>query len=182
MCDVEYDLCPYEAESVFQCFFMFSNQNILIWIICSIKTVSVFLLSFKLTLDINTSLLGPRESSMFCDPPTGDISLGCASRPVNKCLSTNILKMSSNSISRGDFDAAVKKVLECFAGITTLKKHQDNALFKLIYRHDVFALLPTALVNRLSFNCFHHCVWELNSMGYNSFPEKCVVIVICPLL
>ena len=90
--------------------------------------------------------------------------------------------MTSNLISREDFDAAVKTVLKCFAGVTKLNKHQDNALFQLIHRHDVFAILPTGFGKSLIFQLLPSLCLELNLMGYDSFPQKCVVLVICPLV
>lgn len=118
---------------------------------------------------------------MFPEAQPSDIILFPRAQEISvinlKCFFLNIFDFTRGFWRR----CYVKKVLECFAGITKLNKHRDNALFKLIHRHDVFVVLPTGFGKSLILQLLPSLCLNLNSMGYNSFPEKCV-IVICPLV
>jgi ATP-dependent DNA helicase RecQ len=86
------------------------------------------------------------------------------------------------SITRDDFEYAVDMVLKSFTGVEKLNQHQNDALFELLRRRDVFAILPTGFGKSVIFQLLPSLCRELNSMGYNSFPENAIVLVICPLV
>ena len=121
------------------------------------------------------------KAIMVCCKPFRKQMIFCAEMSTKNDI-TGKTDITSNSVSRKDFDAAVKTILKCFVGVTELNKHQDNALLRLIHRHDVFAVLPTGFGKSLIFQLLPSLCRELNLMGYDSFPENCVVVVICPLV
>ena len=85
-------------------------------------------------------------------------------------------------ISREDFNDAVDSVLKGFAGVTKLNEHQSDALFHLIQRQDVFAMLPTGFGKSLVFQLLPALCRELHNMGYVNYPTSAIVLVICPLV
>lgn len=85
-------------------------------------------------------------------------------------------------ISREDFNDAVDSVLKGFAGVTKLNEHQSDALFHLIQRQDVFAILPTGFGKSLVFQLLPALCRELHNMGYVNYPTSAIVLVICPLV
>ena len=97
------------------------------------------------------------------------------------CALKHIHKKYSLSLSREDFTKAVNKILESFDGITKLNEHQDDALFHLVLRRDVFAILPTGFGKSVIFQLLPALCQELLRMGYSDFPDN-AIINICPLV
>lgn len=85
-------------------------------------------------------------------------------------------------ISREDFNNAVCMVLKSFPCITQLNQHQDYALFELIHRRDVLAILATGFGKSLIFQLLPPLCRVLHAMGHDSFPKNAIVLVICPLV
>jgi superfamily II DNA helicase RecQ len=86
-----------------------------------------------------------------------------------------------DNISKELFDSVISGVLEKrFPEISNLSDEQSKALFPLVNRQDVFAILPTGHGKSLIFQCLPDLCEELFLRGKN-FPRKAIVLVICPL-
>lgn len=84
------------------------------------------------------------------------------------------------SINEPEFKEAVKEVLkERFPEITSLTEHQYRALFNFIQRKDVFCILPTGYGKSLIFQIAPSVAQRFGKS--HNFPEKPILIVICPL-
>ncbi|KXJ06971.1 ATP-dependent DNA helicase Q-like SIM [Exaiptasia diaphana] len=85
------------------------------------------------------------------------------------------------SISKSLFESVVLSVLDKrFPEIETLSDEQSAALFALVNREDVFAILPTGHGKSLIFQCLPDICEELSLRG-RDYPRKAVILVVCPL-
>ena len=84
------------------------------------------------------------------------------------------------SINEQELKEAVQATLEDkFPDIKSLTDHQYRALSNLIDRKDVFCILPTGYGKSLIFQIAPSVAQRLGKT--HNFPEKPIIIVICPL-
>ncbi len=84
-------------------------------------------------------------------------------------------------ITRNLFESILPQVLERrFPEIRELSDEQSKALFGLLNRGDVFAILPTGHGKSLIFQVLVDLCKELHLRGF-AYPRNAIVLVICPL-
>ena len=84
-------------------------------------------------------------------------------------------------ISKSIFEDVLSLVLEdCFPDIKQLSDQQNEALFGILNREDVFAILPTGHGKSFIFQCLPDLCQELFLRGF-PYPRNATVVVVCPL-
>ena len=86
-----------------------------------------------------------------------------------------------NSVSDSVLEETLCSVLEQrFPEIESLSDHQRKALFGVVRRQDVFAILPTGHGKSIIFQLLPDVCKELSLRGY-AYPRHAIVLVVCPL-
>ena len=84
-------------------------------------------------------------------------------------------------ISKSIFEDILPSVLENrFPEIEELSNPQNEALFGILNREDVFAILPTGHGKSIIFQCLPDLCRELFLRGF-PYPRNAIVVVVCPL-
>ena len=84
-------------------------------------------------------------------------------------------------ISKCIFEDVLSLVLEDrFPDIKQLSDPQNEALFGILNREDVFAILPTGHGKSFIFQCLPDLCRELFLRGF-PYPRNAIVVVVCPL-
>ena len=79
------------------------------------------------------------------------------------------------------FDIVLPSILENrFPEIKELTEEQSKALFGLLNREDVFAILPTGHGKSIIFQLLTAFCQDLHLRGYE-YPRNVIVLVVCPL-
>lgn len=84
-------------------------------------------------------------------------------------------------LSESYFDTIAPLILENhFPEIDQLKNKQNDALFALLNREDVFTILPAGHGKSIIFQLLGDFCHDLSLRGYD-YPRNAIVLVICPL-
>lgn len=100
-------------------------------------------------------------------------------------LGTFYLHIENNMANARDLgkvlSEAITSTLESsFQEVDGLKPHQEEAVFNVIARRDVFAVLPTSWGKSLIFQIIPGVCSYLHNRGF-PYPKAAITIVVCPL-
>ena len=84
-------------------------------------------------------------------------------------------------VSQATFEDVLSFVLQKrFPEVEKLSEAQENALFGVVNRKDVFTILPTGHGKSIIFQILPDFCEELSLRGFD-YPKKAIILVVCPL-